>query len=147
MCSMAWYIWKTRQIKKLNSNILYLKGSYDVLSCFPFSCVSPKHTARFSAVPIRNSRDCFTVSVYRLEQSKIVQCVWSLRESERETGSHNSGVSCFNRGLCTANTNEHHHHCVYHATLFHFRAWTDGKTKDIIDFIYIYFESWSSRLW
>ncbi len=77
------------------------------------------------------------VSVFRLGQSKIVQCVWGLRESERETGSHNSGVSCFNRGLCTANTYEHHH-CVYHAILFPFRAWTDGKTKGIINFIYIY---------
>ncbi len=26
-------------------------------------------------------------------------------------------------------------------------AWTDGKTKDIINCLYIYFESWSSRLW
>ncbi len=29
-----------------------------------------------------------------------------------------------NRSLCTANTYEHHH-CVRHATLFPFRAWTD----------------------
>ncbi len=25
-----------------------------------------------------------------------------------------------------------HHHCVCHATLFPSRAWTDGKTKDIL---------------
>ena len=50
------------------------------------------------------------------------------------------------RGLCTANTYDPHH-CVCHATLFPFRAWTDGKTKDIINCLYIYFERWSSRLW
>ncbi len=26
-------------------------------------------------------------------------------------------------------------------------AWTDGKTKDIINCLYIYFERWSSQLW
>ncbi len=35
---------------------------------------------------------------------------------ERETGSHHSGVSCLNRGLC-ANTYKHHHG-VCQATLF-----------------------------
>ncbi len=49
-----------------------------------------------------------------------VMCVW-----ERETRSHN-------HGLC-ANTYELHH-CVCHTTLFRSRAWTDGKTKDIINF-------------
>ncbi len=52
-------------------------------------------------------------------------------------------VGCLNRGLSTANTYEHHH-CICHATLFSFRAWTDGKTNDIINCLYIYFESWSS---
>ncbi len=64
----------------------------------------------------------------------------------RERGSHHSEDSCLNRGLCTANIYEHHH-CVCHATLFPSQAWTDGKTKDIINCLYIYFESWSSRLW
>ncbi len=41
-----------------------------------------------------------------------------MRQRERETGSHHSGVSFLNRGLC-ANTYEHHH-CVCHATLFPF---------------------------
>ncbi len=36
---------------------------------------------------------------------------------------------------------------VCHATLFPFQAWTDGKTKDIINCLYFSFESWSSRLW
>ncbi len=62
-----------------------------------------------------------------------VMCVW-----ERETRSHN-------HGLC-ANTYELHH-CVCHTTLFRSRAWTDGKTKDIINFFYFSFESWSSQLW
>ncbi len=39
------------------------------------------------------------------------------------------------------------HHGVCHATLFPFRAWTDGKTKDIINCLYIYFKRWSSQLW
>ncbi len=38
-------------------------------------------------------------------------------------------------------------HCVCHATLFPFRPWTDAKTKDIINCLYFYFESWRSRLW
>ncbi len=74
-------------------------------------------------------------------------CVWE-RERERAGGSYHSGVSFLNRGLCTVNTYEHHH-CVCHVTLFLFWAWTDGKTKDIINSLYnsLYFESWSSRLW
>ncbi len=56
------------------------------------------------------------------------------RERERETVTSQRSVqrirNRLNRGLC-ANTYEHHH-CVCHATLFLFRAWTDGKTKDII---------------
>ncbi len=31
-------------------------------------------------------------------------------------------------------------------TLFPSRTWTDGKTKDIINCLYIYIERWSSRL-
>ncbi len=51
---------------------------------------------------------------------------------ERETRSHN-------HGLC-ANTFELNH-CICHATLLPSRAWADGKTKDIINCLYIYFES------
>ncbi len=61
-------------------------------------------------------------------------CVW---ERERERGSQWSVQSVrnhLNRGLC-ANTYEHHH-CVRHANLFSSRAWTDGKTKDIINCLY-----------
>ncbi len=67
----------------------------------------------------------------------VCVCVCS-RVWERETRSHN-------RGLC-ANTYELHY-CVCHATLFLSRAWTDGKTKDIINNLHFSFESWSSRLW
>ncbi len=35
------------------------------------------------------------------------------------------------------------HHGVCHATLFLFRAWTDGTTKNIINCLYFSFESWS----
>ncbi len=68
----------------------------------------------------------------------VCVCVCS-RVWERETRSHH------NHGLF-ANTYEHHH-CVCHVTLFSSRAWTDGKTKDIINCLYIHFESWSLRLW
>ncbi len=93
------------------------------------------------------------------------------RERERERQGH-SGVSYLNRDLCVcvwerdrvtsqrsvqpvrnrlnrglfANTYELHH-CVCHVTLFLFRAWTDGKTKDIINCLHFNYESWSSRLW
>ncbi len=92
---------------------------------------------------------CFVISLsicYWLLKCRVLcivcVCVW---ERERETGSHHSGVSCLNRGLCT-NTYELHH-CVCRVTLFSSQAWTDGKTKDIINCLYIYFERWSSRLW
>ncbi len=74
-------------------------------------------------------------------ERRVRVCVW-VRERERES---HSGVSCLNGGLCT-NTYKHHH-CVCHATLFPSQAWTDGKTKDIINCLYFYFERWSSRLW
>ncbi len=64
------------------------------------------------------------------------------REREREREGHITARQRLNRGLF-ANTYELHH-CVCHATLFPFRAWTDGK---IINCLYIHFESWSSRLW
>ncbi len=54
----------------------------------------------------------------------VCVCVCS-RVRERETWSHH------NRGLF-ANTYELHH-CVCHVTLFPSQAWTDGKTKDIIN--------------
>ncbi len=39
--------------------------------------------------------------------------------------------------LICANTYEHHH-CVCHVILFSSGAWTDGKTKDIFNFLYFY---------
>ncbi len=74
-------------------------------------------------------------------------CVWE-REIERERVTSQRSVqpvrNRLNPGLF-ANTNEHH--CVCQATLFPFRAWTDAKTKDIINGLYFHFESWSSWLW
>ncbi len=73
-------------------------------------------------------------------------CVW---ERERETVTSQRSVqrvrNCLNHGLF-ANTYEHHH-CDCHATLFPSRAWTDAKTKDIINCLYFHFEGWSLRLW
>ncbi len=90
---------------------------------------------------------CFVISFiicYRLFKCGVLRvlCVCAC-ERGRETGSHNSGVSGLNRGLC-ANTNKHRYG-VCHATPFPFRAWTDGKTKDI-NRLYIYFESSSSKI-
>ncbi len=53
-------------------------------------------------------------------------CVW-----ERETRSHNRACVQTHTSFIT----------VCHATLFPSRAWTDGKTKDIINCLYFYFES------
>ncbi len=72
----------------------------------------------------------------------VCVCVW-----EREREGHITVESAFLiSGLCTANTYKQHH-CVCHVTLFPSRTWTDGKTKDIINRLYFYFERWSSRLW
>ncbi len=83
----------------------------------------------------------------------VCVCVWERREREREretdrVTSQRSVQPIRNRlNRCLfANTYEHHH-CVCHTTLFPSRAWTDGKTKDIINCLYFNFESWSSRLW
>ncbi len=65
---------------------------------------------------------------------------------ERETGSHHSGVSCLNVA-CVCKIHTSIITVFVTSTLFLFRAWTDGKTNDIINCLYIYFESWSSRLW
>ncbi len=101
---------------------------------------------------------CFVISLsicYWLFKCGVLRvvCVYVYayeRERERETGSHHRRSvqpvrNRLNRSLF-ANTYEHHH-CVCHATLFPSRAWTDGKTKDIINCLYFNFESWSSRLW
>ncbi len=101
---------------------------------------------------------CFVISLticYWLLKCRVLRAVCvCVCETERETGSQHS-ILCLcvreretrshKRSLC-ANTYELQH-CVCHVTLFPFRAWTDGKTKDIINCLYIYFESWSSRLW
>ncbi len=71
-----------------------------------------------------------------------------VRERDRVTSQRSVQPvrNSLNRGLF-ANTYKHHHHCICHATLFPSRAWTDAKTKDIINCLYFHFESWSSRLW
>ncbi len=81
--------------------------------------------------------DSFLNLLLTVEMQSFVRCVCVCvcerereRERERETGSHHSGVSFLNRSLF-ANTYEHHH-CVCHTTLFLSRAWTDGKTNNII---------------
>ncbi len=67
----------------------------------------------------------------------------------RGTGSHHSGVYSPSEIVLIAACVQTHTSIitVCHVTLFPSRAWTDGKTKDIINCLYIYFESWSSWLW
>ncbi len=75
------------------------------------------------------------VCVRESHHSVVCVCVCVCgRMCERGRHGHN------NCGLCTANKYEDHH-CVCHTTLFPSRAWTDGKTKDIINCLYIYFEN------
>ncbi len=90
----------------------------------------------------------------------VCVCVWE-RERERERVTSQSRVCvCVCVCSCVCERGRHGHittmACVQthtsfitvcHVTLFPSRAWTDGKTKDIINCLYIYFESWSSRLW
>ncbi len=71
-----------------------------------------------------------------------VVCVW-----EREMG--HSAAQRVSVCVCsrvwkegdTVTSQPQLHHCVCHVTLFPSRAWTDGKTKDIINCLYFYFES------
>ncbi len=72
----------------------------------------------------------------------VCVCV-CVRERDRVT--HHSGVNYLNCGL-SANAYELYHG-VCHATLFRLRAWTDAKTKNIINCLYFSFESWSLWLW
>ncbi len=37
--------------------------------------------------------------MWSFAQGRVTRCV-CVRERERDTGSHHSGVSCLNRGLC-----------------------------------------------
>ncbi len=94
------------------------------------------------------------VSVFAIDCSNVAQCVcvcvcvcvWGGNRVTSQRGVTLQLIrNRLNRSLC-ANTYELHH-CVCHATLFPFQAWTDGKTKDIINCLYIYFESQSSWLW
>ncbi len=110
-----------------------------------------------------SATECFVISLsicYWLFKCGVLRVV-CVREREREREGHSAACVCVRvrvrararvcvceRGetlshhSCSlfANTYEHHH-CVCHATLFPSRALTDGKTKDIVNCLYIYFES------
>ncbi len=96
----------------------------------------------------------------------VCVCLWMW---ERETGSLHSGVSCLNCGLCMCErarerdrvTSQWSQRSWSRLVYKHIRAsslclsrdsvllsaWSDGKTKDIINCLYIYFERRSSQLW
>ncbi len=99
--------------------------------------------------------DCFGISfgichwLFKCEVCASYLCVRERereRERERDRGSAQYCVCvCVCARLCETRSHNHglfastyeHHHCVCHATLFPSRAWTDGKTKDIL-FIYLF---------
>jgi len=109
----------------ISLSICYL---YLLLSILLFKCrVLP--SCVYVCVCERESHSCSVVCVC------VCVCVCSL-VWERKTRSHN-------RGLCA---NTYKLHTICNATLSPFLAWTDGKTKDIINCLYFSFESWSSRL-
>ncbi len=71
-----------------------------------------------------------------------------VREREREGGGGHTAAQCVCVCVCEREREREwscvqtqDHHCVCHATLFLSQAWTDGKTKDIINCLYSYFES------
>ncbi len=66
-------------------------------------------------------------------QRRVCVCVCS-HVWERETRSHNCGLFAETYEL---------HHCVCHMTLFPSRPWTDGKTKDIINCLCLF---WKMKL-
>ncbi len=67
------------------------------------------------------------------------------RERERERQGH---ITAECRVLIAACLQTHTRVItVYVTRLFHSRAWTDDKTKFIINCLYFHFESWSSQLW
>ncbi len=98
---------------------------------------------------------CFVISLsicYWLFKCGVLR-VMCVLVCEREREGH-SAESCV--CVCVCERGRHGHIttaacgsfiCVCHANLFPSRAWTDGKTKDIINCLYFNFESWSSRLW
>ncbi len=80
---------------------------------------------------------CFVISLsicYWLFKCRVLRvvcvCVCA-GVCERGRQSHNHGLF--------ANTFEHHH-CFCHATMFPSRAWTDVKTKDIINCLYLFWK-------
>ncbi len=75
----------------------------------------------------------------------VCVCVWE-RERERVTSQQSVGYSPSEIVLIASCLQTHMSIItVCHVTLFPSRAWTDGKTKDIINYLYFNFESWS--LW
>ncbi len=62
------------------------------------------------------------------------------RERERVTSHHITVESAVLIAVCVQIHTEFHH-CVCHMTLFPSRAQADAKTMDIINCLYIHFES------
>ncbi len=82
----------------------------------------------------------FKCGVLHVVCVRALVCVW---ERERERQGHSTSA------ILTAACLQTHKSFITVSVmrLFLFRAWTDGKTKDIINCLYFYCESWSSWLW
>ncbi len=123
-----------------------------LVAAFVYVCVRERErvTSQQSVQPseiVLIAALCVSEWVSEREREREWEREWE-RERERQchiTAECTAIRNSLNRSLC-ANTYKHHH-CVCHANLFPSRAWTDGKTKDIINGLYFNFESWSSRLW
>ncbi len=87
-------------------------------------------------------------------QCRVMHCVCVCvcvceREGDKERDRQGQITVWFDTVLNTACVLQTHKSIItaFVTQLFPSWAWTDGKTKDIIYCLYIYFESWSSRLW
>ncbi len=82
------------------------------------------------------------ISAHQLNHSLCV-CVYEW-ERERERDGHIKAECTAHQTACLQT---HTSLITDSDSLLPSRAWTDGKTKDTINCLYIHFESWSSRLW
>ncbi len=121
----------------------------DVILTLLWQCDSSESTTVWFVISLSICYSLFKCGVLRV----VCACVCERgREREREKSQRSVMCVCvcvnsrlweretrsYNRGLC-ANTYEFYHF-VSHVTLFPSRAWTDGKTKDIINCRYFDFD-------
>ncbi len=110
--------------------LLWQSGASESATVSMF-CYQLKYLMKYQAIDCSNAEFC-------------VSCVRE-RERERERESHITVESVVLTAACVQT---HTSFITESVTRFCSpRAWTDAKTKDIINCLYIYFERWSLRLW